>query len=148
LAKCCRNLMLAKIMRRPVDIRWRPSGGRGEYEHVPMHVLLDRRVVVECLSVPGAKIASDVSVQRISGKPRLRRQNPHDRSVLNLPQLIAALALLPDPRREDLGKISLPLRPKGYLISSIRLLADVSQEGVALCVPDRLSILHYVGEVD
>src|SRR5690606_29090576 len=52
------------------------------------------------------------------------------------------------PRREDLGKISLPLRPKGYLISSIRLLADVSQEGVALCVPDRLSILHYVGEVD
>lgn len=131
-----------------VDVRWRPSGGRGEFEHVPSNVLLDRLVVVDPLVLPGARIRTDVTGVKRSGKPRLRRAEPNNRSILNLPQLVAALALLPDPRRADQGSISLPLQPKGYLISSIRFRADLSHAGVAVCIPDRLQILHYPGEVD
>lgn len=131
-----------------VDIRWRPSGGRGEYEHVPQEVLLERRILVDPLSVPGAMITTDAWGRIRDGKPRLRRDNPNDRAVLNVPNLIAALALLPDPRREDQGDLVLPLRDKGYVISAIRFNASLSGAGLAFCRPQRLRILHDSDEID
>lgn len=131
-----------------VDVRWRPSGGRGEYEHVPSDVLLNRRVVVDPIWIANARIVTDVWGLIRDGKPRLRREDPNNRKILNLPQLVAALALLPDSIREDHGEVVLPLRDKGYVISSISFIVDISTDGVALCIPQRMQILHDVGEID
>lgn len=101
-----------------VDIRWRPSGGRGEYEHVPSDVLLDRRV---SLAIPGygVTIETDVSCVIRDGKPRLRRTEPNNRSRLNIPPLVAALALLPEPRRDKNTPVSSALED-GYIAEQIR----------------------------
>lgn len=131
-----------------VDVRWRPSGGRGEYEHVPSDVLLGRNVRLAPLVSDQAFLNTDVSGHMKDGKPRLRRRNPNDRSMLNLPQLVAALALLPDSIREDHGNAVYPLRHKGYVISSITF--DVEQVGAdtAICIPLRMRILHDSGQID
>ncbi|MGO9373780.1 MAG: HNH endonuclease [Syntrophobacteraceae bacterium] len=131
-----------------VDLRWRPSGGRGEYEHVPQDVLLGRRIVVNAVSVPGAYIDTDAWGRIRDGKPRIRRDNPNDRTRLNIHQLIAALALLPDPIREDQGNLVLPLRNKGYVISAITFLAEYPDDQRAICIPQRLRILHDNNEID
>lgn len=133
---------------RHVDVRWRPSGGRGEYEHVPNDVLLGRKVIVDPISVGNSAIETDVWGRMKDGKPRLRRENPNSRDVLNLPQLVAALALLPDSIREDQGQVVLPLRNKGYVISSISFLVDLSTDGIAVCTPQRMCILHDSSEID
>lgn len=131
-----------------VDVRWRPSGGRGEYEHVPQEVLLGRRIVVKTIAIPGANLTTDASGTVRDGKPRIRRDDPNDRSVLNVPRLVAALALLPDPIREDKGEVALPLREKAYVVSSITFDVDLSTDGVAICTPLRLRVLHDTSEVD
>lgn len=131
-----------------VDVRWRPSKGRGEYEHVPGDVLLGRNVLLMPLIVDDVLIRTDVWGQARDGKPRLRRENPGDRSILNLPQLVSALALLPDSIREDKGEAVFPLRHKGYVISSIAFAADLQGDDVAVCTPLRMRILHDSGEID
>lgn len=131
-----------------VDIRWRPSGGRGEYEHVPQEVLLGRRIVINAVSVPGAYIETDAWGRIRDGKPRIRRDNPNDRTRLNVHQLIAAIALLPDPIREDQGNVVLPLRNKGYVISAITFLAEYTDDQRVICTPQRLRILHDNNEID
>ncbi len=131
-----------------VDLRWRSSGGRGEYEHVPQVVLLERQIVVNAVSVPGAYITTDAWGRIRDGKPRIRRDNPNNRSLLNVHQLIAALALLPDPRREDIGGVVLPLRDKGYIISVITFLAEPAGSQQMVCTPQRLRVLHDNNEID
>jgi hypothetical protein len=131
-----------------VDLRWRPSGGRGEYEHVPREVLLERQIVVNAVSVPGAYITTDAWGKIKDGKPRIRRADPNNRSLLNVHQLIAALALLPNPRREDIGGVVLPLRDKGYIISAITFLAEPADGQQAICTPQRLRVLHDNNEID
>ena len=131
-----------------VDLRWRPSGGRGEYEHVPREVLLGRQIVVNAVSVPGAYITTDAWGRIKDGKPRIRRENPNNRTLLNVHQLIAALALLPDPIREDHGGVVLPLRDKGYVISAISFLAEHVENQRAICTPQRLRVLHDNNEID
>ena len=130
-----------------VDVRWRPSGGRGEYEHVPSGVLLDRAIVLST-SISEAPIFTDVRGHIKDGKPRLRRANRYDRSILNLPQLVAALALLPDSIREDHGQAVFPLRHKSYVISSITFSVEYEEPGVAICTPLRMRVLHDIGEID
>jgi len=125
-----------------VDIRWRPSGGRGEYEHVPSDVIMDRRVIIDPVSVPGSLITTDVTGRLRDGKPRIRRENPNDRNTLNLAPLISALALLPSPRREDTGTVSLPLRDNEYVVSSITFNVRYNDNGDAICTPMRLQVLH------
>ncbi len=131
-----------------VQVHWRPSGGRGEYEHVPQDILLGRNLIVNPLSVPGTLITTDVWGRIRDGKPRLRRANPNDRSLLNIASLVAALALLPDPIREDQGALVLPLRDKGYVIRTITF--DVKFDGPdrAVCTPLRLKVLHDNNEID
>lgn len=131
-----------------VDLRWRPSGGRGEYEHVPREVLLERQIVVNAVSVPGAYITTDAWGRIKDGKPRIRRLYPNDRTRLNVHQLIAALALLPDPIRQDPGGAILPLRDKGYVISSITFLAEPAEGQRMVCTPQRLRVLHDNNEID
>lgn len=101
-----------------VEIRWRPSGGRGEFEHVPQEVLIGRQIIIDAVSIPNALLTTDAWGRIRDGKPRIRRANPNNRSILNVPQLVAALAWLPEPRREDQGRVALPLRDKGYVISA------------------------------
>lgn len=131
-----------------VDIRWRPSGGRGEYEHVPQQILLGRKLVVSAVSVPGAYINTDVTGQIRDGKPRLRRDNPNDHSILNVHQLIPALALLPSPRRDDPGALTLPIRAKNYVVSEIRFAVEHADDNRAICTPLRMKILHDSGTID
>ena len=131
-----------------VDIRWRPSGGRGEYEHVPQGVLLGRNVIIDPISVPGARITTDVWGRIRDGKPRIRRESPNDRSILNVPSLIAALALLPDPIREDPGSLILPLEDKRYTVSSISFVASQADDETVVCTPQRMRVLHDVNEID
>lgn len=131
-----------------VDIRWRPSGGRGEYEHVPQGVLLGRQIIINAISVPGAYLTTDAWGRIRDGKPRIRRENPNDRTLLNVHQLIAALALLPYPIREDQGGVVLPLRDKGYVISAISFLAEYADDQRAICTPQRLRVLHDNNEID
>lgn len=131
-----------------VDIRWRPSGGRGEYEHVPQGVLLGRQIIINTISVPGGYITTDAWGRIKDGKPRIRREHPNDRSLLNVHQLVAALALLPDPIREDQGGVVLPLKDKGYVISAISFLTEHADNQRAICTPQRLRVLHDNNEID
>jgi len=138
----------AELVMSQVDIKWRPSGGRGEYEHVPGDVLMDRRIVIEPVSNGGDLIRTDVWGRQKDGKPRLRRENPNDRSLLNVPPLIAALALFPDPMREDKGVVSLPLRDKGYVLSSVTCHVEYAANGDAICTPLRMQVLHDASVID
>lgn len=130
-----------------VDVRWRPSGGRGEYEFVPSDILLGKRLIVEAISVPAAFVETDVTGHIRDGKPRLRRDDPNDRSKLNVPPLVAALAWLPAPRREDNRPLKLPLAEKEYVASSITF--DVNVDGnIAFASPLSMRALHYEYEID
>ena len=111
-------------------------------------MLLDRQIVVDAIAVPGARIVTDAWGRIRDGKPRIRRTNPNNHSILNVPALIAALALLPDPIREDPGKIVLPLRDKGYVIRTIGFSAENGPSSQAICTPQRLKILHDTDEID
>src|SRR5262249_29474431 len=85
-------------------------------------------------------ITTDVRFDFKDGKPRLRRANPNDRSVLNVPQLVAAIAGLPESRREDTeGSVSFPLQPKGYVIGAIS--CDVRSEDAKTVVLEQRSLL-------
>jgi hypothetical protein len=130
-----------------VDIRWRPSGGRGEYEHVPSDVLMGRRILIKPVSVSGL-IQTDVRGEQKDGKPRLRRDDPNDRKLLNVHALIAALALFPDPMREDKGQVVLPLRDKGYVLASLTCDVEYADNGDAVCTPLRMQVLHDTTIID
>lgn len=130
-----------------VDIRWRPSGGRGEYEHVPSNVLMGRRIVISPVSVSGL-IRTDVQGEQRDGKPRLRRDNPNDRTLLNVHSLIPALALFPDPMREDKGEVLLPLRDKGYVLASLTCDVEYAENGDAICTPLQMQVLHDTSVID
>ena len=131
-----------------VNVHWRSSGGRGEYEHVPQDVLLGRNVLIKPLSVPGALLTTDVWGRIKDGKPRLRREDPGNRDILNIAPLIAALALLPDPIRQDKGTLVLPLHDKGYVIRTITFGVELTANNRAICTPRRLRILHDSNEID
>jgi 5-methylcytosine-specific restriction protein A len=103
---------------------------------------------VNPISVPAALITTDVWGRIRDGKPRLRRTNPNDHSILNVAPLIAALALLPDPIREDKGALVLPLRDKGYVIRTITFSVEIDTNNNAICTPHRLKVLHDNNEID
>lgn len=130
-----------------VEVRWRPSGGRGEYEFVPSDAFLGRQIVIDVPSVDGGYVETDVKGYLRDGKPRLRRDRPNDRSMLNVPPLVAALAWLPAPRREDKGYLKLPLAEKEYVAASIAF--DVKISGnVAFARAIELKVLHYEYAID
>ncbi len=123
-------------------IRYRPSGGRGEYEFTPGTALLDRHVVVR-VPAYGVDIPSEVWGRRKDGKPRLRKLDGNDRSKMHLPPLILALAKLPEPAREDKGGHSVwPLESKGFIADTINCEIVEDDGSTVVIVPKSLTVLH------
>lgn len=124
------------------SIRWRPSGGRGEFEFVPANSLAGRDIALD-FSAIGVRIPAEVRGDIAQGKPRLRKHDPSDRRKLHLPQLVMAVACLPEPRREDRGNtVALPLENKEFLID--RMEFEVVEETIDKIVlsPLKVSIRH------
>lgn len=129
-----------------VDIRWRPSGGRGEYEHVPSEVLLDRRVR---LAIPGHPeiIETDVTCTIRDKKPRLRREEPNNRTRLNIPPLVCALALLPEPRRDRNTPVSANL-DNGFVAEQIKFRVVELTADTAVIEPVALKVRGIESPID
>lgn len=101
------------------SVRWRSSGGRGEFEFVPSDALEDRQIDIflEDLNVT---IPSEVYGVRAQGKPRLRKLESNNRQKLHLPQLVMAIARLPTPAREDLTHtVAFPLSNGSWVMDEM-----------------------------
>lgn len=84
------------------SVRWRPSGGRGEFEFVPADSLVGRNISVDFGALK-VRVNAEVEGLHVQGKARLRKFEKNNRSKLHLPQLVMAVACLPEPAREDKG---------------------------------------------
>lgn len=124
------------------EVHWRPSGGRGEFEFVPADSLMDREVHVDFDQL-GVRIATDVSGRLAQGKPRLRKLEPNNRAKLHLPQLVMAVAAMPEPARSDLlHAVEFPLENKAFVMDQMDF-DVVEDDGItAVLSPLRVSILH------
>lgn len=127
-----------------VSVRWRPSGGRGEFEYVPADSLGDKEVHVffEALNLTIPAEVRGVNVPS-QGKPRLRKTEPNNRNKLHLPQLVMAVARLPEPRREDHHTpLSFPLENKSFVMDAMDF-DVIDDDGITVTLaPLRVSILH------
>jgi hypothetical protein len=132
-----------------LTVKWRPSGGRGEYEYIAGGLnAVGKHAVLE-LPTTGERIATDVSFAHVDGKPRLRRDDSNDRSRINLPPLVAAIAGLPEPIREDSNPtVNFPLQQRAYVAATIDF--DVVEETATTVVlkPKWLRPLHAPEAVD
>ncbi len=129
-------------------VRWRPSGGRGEFEYLPADTLEDRTIVVlfEPLELT---IPAEVIGLRAQGKPRLRKFDKNNRKKFHLPQLVMAVARLPEPAREDVSHtVSFPLENKLFVMNSMDF--DIIEDDgiIATIAPLRVSILHSNFQID
>lgn len=120
-------------------IRYRPSGGRGEFEWTQSDALLDKHLVVR---VPqyDVDVPTEVAGRRMDGKPRLRKDEPNNREKLHIDGVVTALAKLPEPSRSFQAGVIWPLEGKGYVVDSIWCdIVDVTPMTVTL-VPTRMGI--------
>lgn len=133
-----------------VSVRWRPSGGRGEFEYVPADSLEGRDINVffEALSLTIPAEVRGVNVKS-QGKPRLRKTEPNNRRKLHLPQLVMAVARLPEPRREDHHTpLVFPLENKSFVMDAMDF-DIIEDDGITVTLaPLRVSILHTDFAVD
>lgn len=133
-----------------VSVRWRPSGGRGEFEYVPAASLEGRDINVFFdalnLTIPAEVRGVNVKSQ---GKPRLRKSEPNNRKKLHLPQLVMAVARLPEPRREDHHiPLTFPLENKSFVMDEM-VFDVIDDDGLTVTLaPLRVSILHTDFAVD
>ncbi len=130
------------------SVRWRSSGGRGEFEYVPADSLQDREinVFIEALNLT---MPAEVRGMKAQGKPRLRKFNANNRQKLHLPQLVMAVARLPEPAREDHQKpIAFPLENKAFVMDAMDF-DVIEDDGITVTLaPLRVFILHTKFEVD
>ena len=124
------------------SVRWRPSGGRGEFEFVPADSLLDREISVDFEAL-NLRIPAEVHGVNAQGKPRLRRHESNNRRKLHLPQLVMAVAGLPEPAREDKGgSVQFPLENKQFVMDEMDF-DIVEDDGMSVVLaPLRVSVLH------
>jgi len=124
------------------EVHWRPSGGRGEFEFVPADSLMDRDIHVDFDQL-GIRIDSEVSGKQAQGKPRLRKKEPNNRDKLHLPQLVMAVAAMPEPARSDLlHSVQFPLENKAFVMDQMDF-DVVEDDGITVVLsPLRVSILH------
>ena len=121
-------------------IRWRPSGGRGEYEFVPAGVLEGRAISIEVDAI-GVIIPAEVRGEHAQGKPRLRKFEANNRKKLHLPPLVTAIARLPEPRREDLThEVTFPLENKGYVLDEMTFDIVEDDDDSVILSPLRMTI--------
>lgn len=124
------------------SIRWRPSGGRGEWEYVPSDSLTDHLIEVS-FDPLGITIPAEVVARNAQGKPRLRKLEKDNRNKLHLPALVMAVCRLPEPRRQDLDHAAhFPLRDKSFLIDTMEFDIIDMNAGVATLAPLWVSIMH------
>ena len=101
------------------SVRWRPSGGRGEFEFIPADSLRDREIILD-LSPMDIRMRAEVRGVYAQGKPRLRKFESNNRLKLHLPQLVMAIAALPDPARStDHDAVEFPLENKTFVINEM-----------------------------
>lgn len=136
------RILAKEIANSTCTVRWRPSGGRGEYEVVPSSALAGYRIIIQIPSL-GISIPAEITGTISQGKPRLRKDEPNNRSKLHLVPLVMAAARLPDPAREDkIHKAVWPLENKGFLISHMEFeIVNRSDSNVVL-KPLHAKILH------
>lgn len=122
------------------SVRWRSSGGRGEFEYVPADTLVDRQMEL-FLEDMNLTIPAEVFGVRAQGKPRLRKLESNNRSKLHLPQLVMAIARLPSPAREDTTHaVTFPLRPGSFVLDEMDF-DIIDDDGItATLAPLRVSI--------
>lgn len=130
------------------SVRWRPSGGRGEFEFVPAAALLDRRIRVVADQLR-ADIDSEVYGAKMQGKPRLRKVHSNDRSKMHLVQLVMAMARLPEPAREDkTGTVDWPLEDGKFVVSSMDFQIVSDDAAMVTLRPLYADILHSDTKLD
>jgi len=124
------------------SVRWRPSGGRGEFEFVPSDSLKDKRIAVAVQELD-ALVQTEVFGAIRDGKPRLRKDSPNDRLKMHLVPLVMAMARLPEPRREDItGAVTWPLENKTFLVSEMDF-EIISDDGITVVLGPLIArILH------
>jgi hypothetical protein len=123
------------------EIHWRPSGGRGEFEFVPAESLKDRDIHVD-FDQFGVRFDAEVSGRLAQGKPRLRKRDSNNRNKLHLPQLVMAVAALPEPARSDVHELSFPLENKAFVIDQMDF-DIIEDDGITVVLsPLRVSVLH------
>ena len=129
------------------SVRWRPSGGRGEFEFVPADSLLNREISVDFEALD-LRIPAEVYGVNAQGKPRLRKHESNNRRKLHLPQLVMAIAGLPEPAREDKGgAVQFPLENKQFVMDRMDF-EIVEDDGMSVVLaPLRVSVLHCDFEV-
>lgn len=124
------------------SVRWRPSGGRGEFESVPATALLNREITVAFPALE-VRIPAEVRGERKHGKTRLRKFEQYNHSKFHLPQLVMAVAGLPEPARsEQSGSVEFPLENKAFVLSEIEFDVVDDQGSTIVLAPSRASILH------
>ena len=123
-------------------VRWRPSGGRGEFEFVPSDSLRDREIYVDFEAI-SVQIPAEVRGVHAQGKPRLRKFEKNNRRKLHLPQLVMAVVGLPEPARSNhLHSVEFPLENKAFVMDEM-VFDVIGDDGlVVVLAPLRVSILH------
>lgn len=124
------------------SVRWRSSGGRGEFEFVPADSLEGRQIFV-LLEPLGLTMPAEVRGVKAQGKPRLRKFDKNNRQKLHLPQLVMAVARLPEPAREDHHQpLVFPLENKSFVMEAMDF-DVIEDDGLnVVLAPLRVSILH------
>lgn len=130
------------------SVRWRSSGGRGEFEYVPSDSLLDRQIQL-FLEDLNLTIPTEVYGMKAQGKPRLRKLDSNNRRKLHLPQLVMAMARLPSPAREDLTHtVAFPLRSGSFVMDEMDF-EIIEDDGItATLEPLRVSIRNSDYRID
>ncbi len=130
------------------SVKWRSSGGRGEFEFVPADSLEDREVHI-FLEDLNLTIPAEVRGERKQGKPRLRKHKGTNRKKLHLPQLVMAIARLPEPAREDvLHAVTFPLQSKSFVMDAMDF-DIIEDDGLTVTLaPLRVSIRNAKFQVD
>lgn len=92
---------------------------------------------------------AEVRAVKAQGKPRLRKFEKDNRQKLHLPQLVMAVARLPEPAREDHhNDLVFPLENKSFVMDAMDF-DIIEDDGIVVTLaPLRVSILHTNFEVD
>ena len=124
------------------SVRWRSSGGRGEFEFVPAESLMDRQIDV-FFEPLGITIPAEVYGTKAQGKPRLRKNDSNNRQKFHLPQLVMAVTRMPEPAREDTSHtVSFPLENKAFVMDAMDF-DIIDDDGLRVTIaPLRVSVLH------
>lgn len=129
------------------SVRWRPSGGRGEFEFVPADSLVNREISVD-FDPLNLQMRAEVSGVHAQGKPRLRKRDANNRRKLHLPQLVMAIAGLPEPAREDKGPtVQFPLENKRFVMDEMDFEVVEDDGSSVVLAPLRVSVLHSAYQV-